>query len=133
MKSTKLDAVTPQLDGIWARHGVPEVVIHDGGPPFNSHEWKRYAEASGFVSEMITPGHPQANGLAEKMMSSLTKIIHMAQAEKTSEKREINAWLMAYRNAPHSTTGRCPAELLMGRKVRVKLPCLIPDAQGQAE
>ena len=38
---------------------------------------------------------------------------------------------MAYRNAPHPTTGRCPAELLTGRKVRVALPCLIPDAHDK--
>ena len=130
VRSTSTDVVTPQLDGIWARHGVPEVVIHDGGPPFNSYEWKRYATETGFVSETITPGHPQANGLAEKMMSSLAKVIHAARAEGSDEKRELNAWLMAYRNTPHASTDRCPSELLMGRKIRVKLPCLIPESNG---
>ena len=36
-------------------------------------------------------------------------------------------FLFQYRNTLHSTTGMVPAELLMGRKLRLRLDLVIPN------
>ena len=80
----------------------------------------------GFVAQNCTPEHPQANGLAEKMMSSIVKLVHASLAEKKKPKEEIYRFLLNYRNTPHSSTGFTPSRLLMGRVIKTKLPALIP-------
>ena len=39
----------------------------------------------------------------------------------------LQRFLIAYRNTPQKSTGRAPAELLIGRKIRTKLDLLKPD------
>ena len=48
--------------------------------------------------------------------------MRIAQAEGKQWKEEVRKYLIAYRSAPHITTGVSPAELLFGRKTRTKLP-----------
>ena len=126
VSSTSFDKLKPKLDETWARHGYPEKVIHDGGPPYNSHEWRKYAKRSGFISDLCTPEHPQSNGLVEKFNASLVKVTHAALAEKRDPKEAVQKFLMMYRSTPHSTTGKTPSQLLMNRKLRLKVPSFIP-------
>ena len=35
VKSTAFGKLQKELDPVWARHGFPDVVWHDGGPPYN--------------------------------------------------------------------------------------------------
>ncbi|KAF6019010.1 hypothetical protein EB796_022686 [Bugula neritina] len=39
-------------------------------------------------------------------------------------KAELRKFLLSYRSTPHSVTGVSPAELMLGRKLQTKLPCL---------
>ena len=36
-QSTSFKKLYPALDRSWARMGIPELVVHDGGPPYESH------------------------------------------------------------------------------------------------
>jgi hypothetical protein len=40
---------------------------------------------------------------------------------------------MIYRATPHSTTGKSPSELLQNRKMRLKLPSVIPKPEGRMQ
>ena len=64
-------------------------------------------------------------------MRSMVKVTHTAIAEKKDPRREIDRFLMNYRNTPHSTTGKTPSELLMNRIIKTKVPAWIPTAQGK--
>ena len=125
MKSTSFEKLKPKLDKIWARHGVPDTITHDGGPPYTSHEWLRYAEQVGFRSSRCTPEHPQANGMAERMMASLVKVTHAALAEKADPKAAVHKYMAFVRATPHSSTATAPSELLMGRRLKLKIPGLL--------
>jgi hypothetical protein len=111
--------------------GIPELVVHDGGPPYDSHNWRAYAKETGFETGLCTPYHPQANGMAEKCMASIVKLTHAAIAERKDPKEEISKFLLNYRNTPHSTTGATPSKLMMNRVIRTKLPSLhqVPNTE----
>ena len=129
-KSTKFEKLLPVLERSFATHGVPEKIVHDNGPPYSSAAWSAFASSSGFTSQACTPEHPQSNGLAEKMMASIAKLVHASLAENKDPKLEIHRFLMNYRNTPHPSTGHTPSRLLMGRIIKTKIPTLIPDASG---
>ena len=111
--------------------GIPEHIVHDGGPPYNSHRWREYAKETGFETDLCTPYHPQANGMAEKFMASLVKLTHASIAEKKDPKEEISKFLLNYRNTTHSSTGATPSKLMMNRVIRTKLPSLhqVPNSK----
>ena len=52
------------------------------------------------------------------------KAVKISNAQKLDMKHEVDNFLLQYRTTPHSTTGVAPSELLMGRKLRDKLPTL---------
>ena len=131
-KSTEFERLFPALDQSFACHGYPDLVIHDGGPPYNSHNWKEYAKRCGFETSLCTPEHPQANGQAEKFMSSIVKLTHAIIAEGKDPKKEIYTFLMNYRNTPHSSTGQTPASLMMNRGIKTKIPTMLAEPTSAA-
>ena len=120
--STSAAAVIPKLDKIFATHGIPELLKTDNGPPFTSHAFKTFARELGFQHRKITPLWPKANAEAERFMRTLGKAIRTARAEQKDWQKELNNFLRNYRSTPHSSTGKSPAELLMGRQIKTKLP-----------
>ena len=135
VKNTSFEKLQPVLDEVWSRQGIPEEIIHDGGSPYQSRDWRRYARRTGFKSMKCTPEHPQANGLAEKFMGTIVKVTHAALAEKKDPKEELQKFLMMYRATPHSSTGKSPSELLLNRKIRIKVPGVIkkPECKEHKE
>ena len=119
--STKFENLLPVIERLFATHGIPERIIHDNGPPYNSEALREFAKTSGFVAQGCTPEHPHANGQAEKMMVSIVKLVHASLAEDKDPKMEIHRFLFNYRNTPHPSTGYTPSRLLMGRVVRTKI------------
>ena len=65
---------------------------------------------------------PQSDGEVERFNNTLLKIIRVAQLQCKNWKREVQDFLFHYRSTPHTVTSLSPAELLMGRKLRGKLP-----------
>jgi transposase InsO family protein len=130
VKSTSFQELRPALDRSIGLLGVPVSVTHDRGPPYNSAEWKKYAKEKGFETRACTPEHPEGNGLAERFMSVLVKTVHAAVALDKDPKVEVARRVMNYRNTPHPSTGKTPAELMMGRQLRTKVPSLVLPAMA---
>ena len=126
--STSAKATIPKLDRIFSTHEIPRVVRSDNGPPFTSEELKVYMLENGINHQKITPHWPQANSEAENFMN---KAIRSANSEGKDWKRHLYQFLLNYRATPHSTTGFAPAELLFGRKIRMKLPQLVTSNQSE--
>ena len=55
-------------------------------------------------------------------MRTLGKAIRTARAHQKDWQKELNTFLRNYRSTPHSSTGKSPAELLMGHQIKTKLP-----------
>jgi transposase InsO family protein len=131
VKSTSFEKLRPALEGSFSLHGIPESITHDNGPPYNSRAWRAYAKEKGFESRACTPEHPEGNGIAERFMGVLVKVVHTAIAQGRDPKEEVMRRLLNYRNTRHPSTGCTPAELLMNRRPRTKIPSLRRPAEGE--
>ena len=132
ISSTSAKSVIPQVDKIFSRFGIPEIVRTDNGPPFSSQEFRDFATNMGFKHRRITPLYPQANGEAERFMQPLMKAVKCATVEGRSWKQAMYTFLRNYRNTPHSTLGKSPASIMFGRPIRTTLPVLMsynPDKE----
>ena len=128
VKSTAFDKLESKLEEVFVIHGVPDSVTHDNGPCYNSADWKAFSRKWGFESRACTPEHPQANGIAERFMRVLVKVMHTAIATKTDPRVEGQRRLLNYRNMPHAPTGKTPAELMIRRQIRTRIPSKMKTA-----
>lgn len=98
---------------IFATHGVPDIVISDNMPYF-SKECQTFAEKYGFEFKTSSPRYPRSNGLAERFVQVAKNIL--------KKSNDLHAALMEYRNTPITGLKRSPAQLLLGRTLKTKLP-----------
>ena len=68
------------------------------------------------------PCWPQSNGEVEQCNETLLKIVRIARLQGKAWRKALTDFLFQYRVTLHTVTGISPAELLMGRKLRDKLP-----------
>lgn len=102
---------------IFARHGILLEVCTDGGPQFASQAFKAFARQCEFVHVVSSPGFPRSNGLAEKGVSVVKRLLKKA----VYANEDFWIGLLNYRTAPLEG-GKAPCELLMGRRLRGRLP-----------
>ena len=126
LKSTTAEKTVQALDDIFFTHGIPQSIKSDNGPQFVSQVFADFCEQNGIDHYRVTPRYPQANGEIERQNASLVKRIKIVYSQSSGfdYKQEIRKYMTAYRSIPHPSTGRSPAELLYGRKLRTKLPQL---------
>ena len=111
-------AVIMACKKIFSVHGIPELLVSDNGPQYNNAEFKRFAEEWQFEHATSSPRYPQGNGLAERTVQTVKGLMEKADSSGT----DFQLALLAYRTSPHESTGGSPAQLLMGRKTRSRLP-----------
>ena len=128
IKSTAAKVVIPLLDKLFASRGIPQVLKTDNGPPFQSEEFREFAEELGFRHRKITPYWPEANACAERFMKNLGKLCRCAQLSGKPWQRELYRFLRNYRTTPHSSTGIPPATIVHGYQMATKLPVSTREA-----
>ena len=114
LTTTTSSSVVTHLKNIFARFGIPTTLVTDNGPQFDSQDMKAFAQSYEFQHSTTSPYYPQANGLAERMVKTVKKLLeHSADPYKA---------LLSYRATPLPWCGLSPAELLMGRKIKTDVP-----------
>ena len=114
--TTTSSSIVTQLKAIFARFGIPATLITDNGLQFDSQHMKEFAYVYEFQHITTSPYYFQANGLAERMVKTVKKLLeHSADLYKA---------LLSYRATPLPWCGYSPAELLMGRRIRTDVPQL---------
>ncbi|XP_037279907.2 uncharacterized protein LOC119172865 [Rhipicephalus microplus] len=106
-------AVIDVLKSIFARHGIPREVRSDNGPLFSSREFAALAASYGFDHVTSSPHYAQSNGEAERMVRTIKELFRKAT--------DPHLALLSYRDTP-GVDGFSPAQLLMGRQLRTKVP-----------
>ena len=113
LTSTTFSSVITHLKAIFARFGIPAEMVLDNGPQFNSEEIHQFSQSYGFITK--SPYYPQANGLAERAVRTAKQLLqHNSPGPYKA--------LLNYRATLILWCSLCPADLLMGRRIRTELP-----------
>lgn len=113
--------VVAHTKSICARHGIPEEIVSDN-MPFNSHEFREFAQQWGIKLTTSSPGYAQSNGQAERFVQTLKNLLKKAD----DNGRDPYIALLEYRNTPISGLNPpySPSQLLYSRLLRSKMPVL---------
>jgi len=107
MTSTSTTSMTCNaLRGLFARHGLPNVLVSDNEPCFTSADFKEFTQNYGIIHKFSPPYHPATNSQAEHFVRSFKE--GMKKGKGAIQVR-LDKWLLAYRTALHSVTGISPA------------------------
>ena len=78
MGSITTQATIETLKTIFCTHGLPEVIVTDNGPSFNSIQ---FSKQNGIRHIRSAPYHPESNGHAEPADKSLNQALRKCQPE----------------------------------------------------
>ena len=111
------EAVILTMKDMFARLGIPERLIADN-MPFNSLKFKNFA--SEWEIEVVTSSlhYPNSNGLIERNKQTINQLLKKVDESK----QDAFLALLEFHNSPISGMKESPAELLMSRKLRTRLP-----------
>ena len=127
-KGTDVTQVIEKLKVTFAYIGLPNIIVSDNGPPFNSNSFTQFCHVNGINVLKSPPYHPQSNGLAERHVQTVKQAIKkmlMQNSTLTIEQQIVN-FLFSYRNTPSSTTGLSPNEYIFKIKPRTLLDLIKP-------
>ncbi|XP_062545329.1 uncharacterized protein K02A2.6-like isoform X1 [Armigeres subalbatus] len=101
-KGTDSKKVIKKFTAIFARFGLPDVVVTDGGPPFNSFPFIKFLENQGIKVMKSPPYNPQSNGQAERMVRLIKEVFKKylldPQMQSLDTEERMYNFLFNYRN-----------------------------------
>lgn len=133
LKSVTSANILAWLDEVFATHGYPYQIKSDNASYFTSHEFRVTLKTWGVELKTVTEYWPQANGQVERFNQGLLKHILTANASNKDWRKTLPTMLRNYRSTPHQTTKATPAQLLMHRELRTKLPGIGHDQEDDSK
>ena len=122
LPNQEAETIVRALEEIFARHGMPSVLLTDQGRSFESHLVKSVCQLFGIEKRRTTAYHPQTDGLCERFNGVLKALLRMkVNNDKDDWDEQLPHALLAYRVSKQSSTGVTPFEMLHGRDVRLPL------------
>lgn len=125
MSTTTLDTVIRVLRGLFATHGLPNILVSDNRAQFTSGKFERYLLGLGIRHALTVPFHLASNRKAKQIVRSAKEA--MARMDQGDWNDQVAEYLLIQLITPHTATGRSPAELLMGHRLRTPLDWLHLD------
>uniref|UniRef100_A0A146L0H7 RNA-directed DNA polymerase n=2 Tax=Lygus hesperus TaxID=30085 RepID=A0A146L0H7_LYGHE len=117
----------------FARHGIPQVLITDNAPQLISGEFREFAQEWEFLHSTSSPHHSRGNGKAE----SAVKIAKTLMRKCRRENCDFYSALLEWRNTPTVDMESSPAQRLMSRRTRNRIPMteklLIPEVVPEVQ
>ena len=113
LAGTTAAEVINHTKSIFARHGIPEVVISDNGPQFSLAAYALFSKEYGFTHATSSPLYPRGNGEAERAVKTIKRLLR--------KRGDPYQALLAYCSTPLEC-GYSPSELLMSRKLQTTIP-----------
>ncbi len=103
-----------------ARYGIPDMVISDNGPQFDSKQFKTFQQKWQFEHVTSSPGYPQSNGGTKRAVQIAKSLMKKA----VEDGADPYLSLLHYRNTPRDSILGSPAQRLMSRQTKTLLPTM---------
>jgi transposase InsO family protein len=115
LPTTTARSVIEKLRSIFSCHGICDELLTDNAAQFVGEEFAAFAREYKFTHNTSSPHYHQGNGAAERAVQ---------EAKKFVVNDDPALAIMNYRSTVHSATQVSPAQALMERKLKTKLPVL---------
>lgn len=106
------------MKDVYARYGIPDVLVTDNGLQFASAEFAVFAKTWMFKHSTSSPYHPQSNEKAENAVKTVKRLFTIYKESGQSEFLALLDW----RYTPTEGIGTSPAHRLIGRRCKTLLP-----------
>lgn len=117
LRNKSANEVILKLKSIFSKYGCPDELSCDN-IPFGSFSMKEFSKEWNFNIVLRSPQYPQSNGLAEKGVGIAKNIVK----KSLEEGKDMFEALLQYRNTPLKFINYSPAQLLMSRTCKTKVP-----------
>ena len=103
-----------KLVAYFARFGLPDVLVSDGGPPFNSQAFVDFLKKRQGIKVFKSPPYnPASNGQAERLVRTVKEVLKKflldPEVAELNLEDQINLFLINYRNSS-TIDGQFPSE-----------------------
>ena len=120
--------VISRIETRFARHGIPDQLTSDNGPPFSWREFQEFALTYEFEHLTSSLRYPQSNGKVANAVKMAQNIMKKARLAET----DPNLSLLDYRNTPTEGLESSPAQRLFGQRTKTLVPTssrlLVPES-----
>ena len=86
----------------FAQFALPEQVVTDNGPQFESAEVTEFLRVNGVKHIRVAPYHPASNGTAERMVQTLKRSLQASTGRGVPVRKRLADFVLRYRSTPHS-------------------------------
>lgn len=128
---TSTSALIDKLKVLFSKFGIVHTLVSDNDTKICSSEFNSFCTANG-IKYLTSPiYHPASNGQAENSVKTCKKMLKCITMDRNVSHKQIEekllGFLFDYRNTVHCSTGKSPAELMFGRKLRTRLDLILPS------
>lgn len=109
--------VIEHLRALFARFGVPHLLVSDNAPEFTCAEFREWLGNIGCRLMHSPEYRPQANGLAERMVGVVKSSLRCYNQSKSTINAFLHRVLFVHRNTAVRNNST-PAQLMLGRSAR---------------
>ena len=115
--------------------GVPTTLVSDNGPQFTSKEFRDKMTKWGVNHLLTPPYHPASNGLAERAVGLVKDRLKKMDCSAAPIQLFVGLKFICrvHGLTPHSSTGRCPYELIKEGPMPSMFPRLTTGASQRSE
>lgn len=113
IRNKTAEELIKKFKNCFSTHGIPDEMVSDN-MPFNSFSFNEFAIKYGIKVTTSSPRYPKSNGQAESGVKIAKQFLRKGC--------DLDISLLNYRNTEIVGVGLSPAQLLMGRKLKTKLP-----------
>lgn len=132
-KNTAQTSITI-LERLFQTIGKPQRIITDNGTNFTSRSFRTKLHECGIKHSLISPYHPQANGLCEKANHTIITRVKLALEANPKKKwsTHLSEVTQQYNDTPHDATGFPPRYLQFGIVNSPEFATIIPLETARA-
>ena len=125
LADTSSPTIITNMKSIFARHGIPKLAVSDN--QLDTKEFKNFQKEWDFNLTTSSPHYPKSNGMAERTVQTVKKLLKKALAND----EDPYLALLAYRTTPGVNNTPSSAYCLMQRNSRTTLPSVKSSSKSR--